>query len=143
MAYSCDIAKLLAAQLQKFATLNRHQLAGQAANLGFWLDETAHCLAVIDGYSKRFESLKNAQEKYVDLHRTREFLLDDACCTGGRAAAPRRINDGEIRDARRELCNATYRFLVRCRKEGLINERMLRESCANLGISVDPADVAV
>ena len=36
MAYMNDISRILADQLAKFATLNRHQLAGQAANLDFW-----------------------------------------------------------------------------------------------------------
>ena len=55
MSYSSQIADLLAAQLTKFVTLNRHQLAGQASNLDFWLLEVRHCLAVIDGYRERFE----------------------------------------------------------------------------------------
>jgi hypothetical protein len=44
MPYSSDIAMLLAEQLAKFATLNRHQLAGQVANIDFWLGEVRHCL---------------------------------------------------------------------------------------------------
>jgi hypothetical protein len=42
MAYLTDISKILADQLTKFATLDRHQLAGQAANLDFWSDELRH-----------------------------------------------------------------------------------------------------
>jgi hypothetical protein len=51
---------LVTAQLAKFATLNRHQLAGQVANLDFWLAEARHWLDVIDGYRPRFERLKAA-----------------------------------------------------------------------------------
>jgi hypothetical protein len=32
MSFSTDIAALVANQLSRFVTLNRHQLAGQAAN---------------------------------------------------------------------------------------------------------------
>ena len=54
MAYSTDLADLLAAQLTRFVSLNRHQLAGQVANLGFWIAEVAHCFEVIDRYGERF-----------------------------------------------------------------------------------------
>jgi hypothetical protein len=37
MAYSSDITKTLTLQIRKFVTLNRHQLAGQVANLDFWV----------------------------------------------------------------------------------------------------------
>jgi hypothetical protein len=49
MAYSSDITKTLTLQIRKFVTLNRHQLAGQVANLDFWLAKVRHCLDVIDG----------------------------------------------------------------------------------------------
>ena len=61
MPYSCDIANLLAGQLEKFVTLNRYQLAGHVPNLEFWLAEVRHCLEVVDGYGPRFECLKAAQ----------------------------------------------------------------------------------
>ena len=38
MSFSTDVAKLVADQLSRFVTLNPHQLAGQVANLDFWLD---------------------------------------------------------------------------------------------------------
>ena len=36
MSYMTEIGEVLGKQLMKFVTLNRHQLAGQAANLAFW-----------------------------------------------------------------------------------------------------------
>ena len=42
------MAERLAEQLQRFASSNRFQLVGQVANLGFWIDETLHCLAVLE-----------------------------------------------------------------------------------------------
>jgi hypothetical protein len=39
MAYTLERAALIASQLERLATSNVHQLAGQFANLDFWLDE--------------------------------------------------------------------------------------------------------
>jgi hypothetical protein len=141
MAYSTDLADLLAALLAKFVTLNRHQLAGQAANLDFWLDEAAHCLAVLDGYNARFERLRSAQMKHVAEHHTIEFDLRDPCCTQERAAAPTRIPDAQLKQARRSLREAAYRFLVRCFRERVIGEAMLRQACDRLGLGIDPTDL--
>jgi hypothetical protein len=67
MAYSSDITKTLTAQITKFVTLNRHQLAGHVANLDFWVAEDRHCLDVIDGYDRRFEQMKTGQTKHESL----------------------------------------------------------------------------
>ncbi len=139
--YSSDIADLLTSQLARFVTLNRHQLAGQVANLAFWLAEVRHCLEVIDGYEARFERLKAAQMNHAAKHGTAEFLLHDPCCTKQAAAPPRRAPDSGLKGSRRSLCDATYRFLVRCFHEGLIGESGLRSDCDSLGISVEAGDL--
>ncbi len=54
MSFSTDLAELVTRQLSRLVTLNQHQLAGQVANLGFWLAQVQHALAVIDGYGVRF-----------------------------------------------------------------------------------------
>lgn len=141
MAYSSDISKTLTDQITKFATLNRHQLVGHLANLHFWAAEVRHCLEVIDGYGSRFEQMKAAQMKFVADHGMVEFHLDDPCCTRTSAAPPRRVPSQELADARRQLCNAFYRFLVRCLHEGLIDERALRQVCGALDISVESSDL--
>jgi hypothetical protein len=81
MAYSTDIARILADQITRFASLNRHQLVGHVANLGFWMTEVRHCLDVIDGYGPRFEQMRAAPMKHVSEHGTVEFSLHDPCCT--------------------------------------------------------------
>lgn len=141
MAYTCDIANILAAQLEKFATLNRHQLAGQLANLGFWAAETAHGLAIIDGYGSRFERLKDAQGRHVAEYGTKEFLKHDPCCTETTASPPTRIHSQELGQARRRLCDAFYRFLVRCFNESLLEEASLRRWCNRLDIGVESRDL--
>ena len=65
MAFSSDIARLVGDQLSRFVTLNRHQLAGQVANLDFWLGQVQNALDVLDGYGKRFKQLKTAQGKHI------------------------------------------------------------------------------
>jgi hypothetical protein len=141
MAYSSDITRTLTLQITKFVTLNRHQLAGHIANLDFWMAEVRHCLDVIDGYDRRFEQMKAAQTKHTSEHGTVEFSLDDPCCTQGLAPPPRRVPGAEIGEARRNLCDATYRFLVRCFSEELINEDVLRRTCGGLDIGVEACDL--
>ncbi len=121
MSYSVDIADLVAKQLMRFVTLNRHQLAGQAANLGFWLDEVQHALAVIGGYGVRFTRMYAAQEQYVNVHGTTEFDLDADWNTERRASPPRRLPGQELEKARRNLIKAALNFLERCRSEGFLS----------------------
>ncbi len=141
MAYMTDLSAVLTETLGKFATLNRHQLAGHAANLDFWHDETTHCLAVIDGYRHRFDQMKDAQMKHAAEHHTIEFLLDDPCCTGGPPAPPRRVPDTEIKAARRALCDAFYRFIVRCYNDRLIERNVLESATDSLGIGIESGDL--
>jgi hypothetical protein len=141
MAYSSDIAKILTDQITKFATLNRHQLVGHLANLDFWATEVRHCLEVIDGYSRRFEQMKTAQTKFAADHGTVEFRLGDPRHTRQSATPPKRVPSQELGEARRELCDAFYRFLIRCFHEGHLGEGALRQTCENVGISVDKVDL--
>jgi hypothetical protein len=140
MAYSTDITKLLTDQLTKFATLNRHQLAGQLANLDFWLAEVHHCFKAIDGYGARYRSLKRAQVQHVSEHRTTWFDLDEPYITGP-VEPPHRAPDGALQEARRGLCDAAYRFLIRCFNEGLLEVGALRKACDGVGIGVEPGDL--
>ena len=135
------MAKLVTDQLARFVTLNRHQLAGDVANLDFWLDQVRYGLAVIDGYGKRFQRLKAAQAKHIRAHHTTEFELDDPCCTQRSPAPPRKVPDHELKDARVALCDAARRFLVRCYNEGFIEESVLRQVCADLGLGFDPGEL--
>ena len=134
MSFSTDIAALVAKQLSRFVTLSRHQLAGQAANLDFWLDQVRHALSVIDGYGVRFVRMHGAQEEYVAAHDTKTFTLGADYPTEAKASPPRRIPDHEMRKARRELVEATVRFLERCRSDGLISESQMSEARASFAI---------
>jgi hypothetical protein len=100
-----------------------------------------HCLDVIDGYNLRYQRMKEAQTKHTSEHRTVEFRLEDPCCTRMAAPPPRRVPDSELQDVRRPLCDAMYRFLVRCFKEELIDEGLLRRTCDGLGVGVETNDL--
>lgn len=81
MSYSTVIADTLAETLARFATLNPHQRSGHAANLEFWLSEVRHGVEVIDGYGRRFEAMKAAQEAYGAERHTLEYhyICDGYC----------------------------------------------------------------
>jgi hypothetical protein len=122
MSHSTEQAKVFACQLERFITLNPHQLAEQIANLDFWLTEVRHALAVIDGYGVRFVRLHAAQEQYVAKYHI--TVSDSTAASGGftpRTPSPvRRVSPRELSSARRALIAATTQFLDRCRVEGLL-----------------------
>ena len=124
VAYPADIANLLSAQLTKFVGSQRHEIAEEAPHLDFWVGEVRHCLAVTDGYGRRFEpSMARDLSKALPI------------------ASSRRVPDHELRRARRALCDAAYRLLVRMLHEGLIVEATLRDACARLGLGVEECDL--
>jgi hypothetical protein len=135
MSYSSEIAELLAKQITKLSTFNRHQLAGQIANLDFWLAEVKHCFSVIHDYEKRFVRMKDAQEKYVNKHATVEFDLEDPCRDPHPVSGPIRVPARELKDARTNLKNSIYRFLKRCVDEKMIDQTQISEYCDELEIS--------
>jgi hypothetical protein len=135
MSYSTETSALLAKQLLKSSTLNRHQLTGQIANLDFWLSEVRHCLASIDGYPNRFDRMNKAQANYVYEHKTIEFQLRNSEFAQP-AQGPKRVPERELKDARRNLCDAASRFLKRCLDEKLIDESSIRKDCDSLGLPI-------
>jgi hypothetical protein len=85
--------------------------------------------------------MREAQRTHVRDHHTIEYHLRDPCCTQGRAAPPQRVPDEELYRARKGLCEAAYRFLVRCFNDRFIEEAKLRQVCAEFDISVDADDL--
>lgn len=140
MSFSENMAKVIADQIARLVTLNRHRLAAQVANLDFWIDQARHALGVIDGYEARFRRLKAGQDEYVARHGVREF----SPCGSSISRAPdppRRVPHGSLREARRSVTEATYKFLVRCHNDGLIPESRLRAICRELDIGVEARDL--
>lgn len=133
-------------QLEKLATYNVHQLAGQFANLDFWIAEAAHSISVIDNYPTRFAQMRDAQLRWVDAHGT---VVSDYCphCGGAcefgpqRPSPPTRIPSSQLDAARRSVKDATYHLLLRLYRAGWIDEIRLRAVCDQVGTSVDIADL--
>jgi len=146
MAYTIEHATFVAGQLERLATYNVHQLAGQFANLDFWLAEAAHAIQVIDDYPKRFKQLRDAQVRWVRAH---DAVVSTYCphCGGAcefgpqRPTPPTRIPSNELDTARRSVRDASYRLLLRLFRARWIDEAQLRERCAKVGTSIDTADL--
>jgi len=146
MSYSTVVADTLAETLARFATLNPHQLSGHVANLEFWLSEVKHCVDVIDGYGRRFEAMKAAQEAYVAERHTLEYhyFCDgycEICAQGQSPTPPRRVPHGALKTSLQALRDAAYHFLVRCYETGFIDESRLREAADSIGTGVDVRDL--
>ncbi len=109
MSYSEVLAQVVAGQLARFVTLNRYQLAGHVANLNFWAAEARHTLDVLDGYQERFRRLKTGLAEHVATHNTVTFLPFDPDISGPPAPL-RGVPDRDLREARRQVVDATYGF---------------------------------
>ena len=149
MAYIIDQASAVAAMLEKFTTAHAYQVAGQFANLEFWLGETIHALDALERYHERFERLSEAQREWVGAHNV---VVGSFCpaCKGQcefepelkRPSAPSRIPSSVRNDAVRRLRDAVYYFLLRCFRMQLIDESTLRNVCVRVGTSVEARDLS-
>lgn len=140
VSYSTELARLLAHQLTKFATMRRHQLIGQVATIDFWLNEARHCWGVLEDYVPRYKRLHDAQMRYVMEHNVMDFDPRDPKVNAA-LTPPKRASDDDLENARNALREAVYRFLLRCCNKGLIQEDMLRREAAKFGIVVMPTDL--
>jgi hypothetical protein len=147
MPYTTERANLIAGQLERLATYNAHELAGQLPNLEFWLAEATHALAVIEDYPQRFARLHDAQVRWVDSHGTRvtfgycNYCGGPCCSDPVKPAAPRRISSSEIDAARRAVRDGVYHLLLRLLRAGWIDEARVRAGCDQVGTSVDLNDL--
>jgi hypothetical protein len=124
VSYITGICAPLVKTLQHTAGLPAHQLAGHAANVDFWVGETKHCLAVIDGYQKRFERLRAGQ---ADYEKKQNMIGKTSRIQRGAKHAGRL-------ECRRLVCQAIARFLTRCHREGLLGEKDLNTALRSLGL---------
>jgi hypothetical protein len=123
VSYIDGICAPLVKTLKHSAGLPVHQLAGHAANVDFWVNETRHCLSVIDGYQKRFERLRAGQAEYEKKHN----LVSKT------PPIQRGAKHNARQESRRLVCEAIERFLVRCNREGLLSEKDLKTALDSLG----------
>lgn len=127
MSYISDITTPLIKTLRHFATLPAHQLAGHAANMGFWRSEVGHRKQVIMAYNERFRILRDAEQAYGREHG---FGVKEDREWGGPFLVPvdsqprlrPSIPDSERQELLRELDLAFAAFCSRVGREQLMPE---------------------
>lgn len=149
MIYTIEKANLLTKQLNKFKDSYAFIVAGQFANIDFWINEVENSLTAIDEHNNRFKKIYQAQEIWIEDKNVR---IPDYCfiCNGIcelstehyiKPNLPSQKFDAEKKEARKELVNATYYFLIRCVKLDLLNKQLLKEYCERIGTSIEPIDL--
>lgn len=149
MIYTIERAKLITDQLRKFADSYAYMVAGQFANIDFWIDETLNSIRAIDQHNVRFEKMCEAQKEWIEEKNVR---VPDYCyiCNGICELSEQHYKKPELhkqraknekKEARKKLVNSAYYFLVRCFKIGLLNEEELKGYCNQIGTSVDLDDL--
>lgn len=149
MIYTEHRANLIAEQLRKFSDSYDYMLAGQFANIDFWMGEVIDALKIIDEHKYRFEQMYEAQKSWIEEHQTRVPNYCPYC--GGPCELddqhdkipelPRNRYKSEKKKSRKELVNSAYKFLIRCYKIGLLDMEELEDLGEKIGISIDPYDL--
>ncbi|QDU58574.1 hypothetical protein [Aeoliella mucimassa] len=153
MAYTIRLADEVAATLGKQLTMNRFQLAGQFANIDFWVDEVKHVLSVIDGYSARLALLESAQQEYIDKHDVditdeRPYSAGSQNNWGGGEQVPRseldryRVDPELLKAKRQKVADAFYYVLRRYYKEGILTGQAAKDLLTNCQLNWKPDDFA-
>lgn len=134
--------------MEKFTTADAYQVAGQFANVSFWIGETLHALDAIATYAERFESLKKAQSDWISTHPVVMGAYCRVCkgpCEFSPALCPPPALTMIPADARNaataRLRDAIYYFLLRCYRMNLIDEAEVRNVCDRVGTSVETRDL--
>jgi hypothetical protein len=144
VSYSTDRADLLTSALGRMASLHAHQLAGQAANIDFWVQEASGALQALDEYPERFRRLHEAQVTWVEVNQTRiiHCPICRAPCEFGAAkpSKPRRVPSKAIENSRGKLRKEMRHFLLRLFRLGVLGETTIREQCEVLQIPLEPED---
>jgi len=148
MMYTIEKADLISEQLRRFTSGFAHHIAGQFANIDFWLHEVQESIKTIDEYNKRFNNMRDEQKKWIDSHGT---VVHDYCpiCGGKcefdnddqRPSPPVRMSNNEIKEARKKLVDSTYFFLLRCYRMRLLSINTLETKCNEIGTNIDPSDL--
>lgn len=149
MIYTIEKARLLTEQLRKFTDSYDFLVAGQFANIDFWMNETISALSAMDEHKERFEKMYDAQKKWIE---EKSVTVPDYCyiCNGicelsvehyKKPELPKNKSKAEKKEARKILIDIAYFFLIRCYKVGLLNKEEMKKYCDQIGTSVDPFDV--
>ena len=66
MIYTVEKANLITKQLNKFKDNYAFMVAGQFANIEFWINEVETAITAIDEHNIRVTKKYDAQEKWID-----------------------------------------------------------------------------
>jgi hypothetical protein len=145
VSYSIERANHIADQLERLATQNTYQLAGQVANLDFWISEAVAAISIIDNYPARFRRLRDSQVEWVKAHGTKVSSYCSIC--GGACEfdpqtpkPPRRIPAKDLAAAREGVRRAARRYLLRLYRAHFLNEDEVRRVCGELGVGIETED---
>ncbi len=150
MIYTIESANLIAERLRKFTDSHDYMVAGQFANIDFWINEVVNSIRAIDEHNVRFEKMCEAQKEWIEEKNVR---VPDYChiCNGicelseqhyKKPEPPKRKAKSEKKEARKELIDSAYYFLIRCYKIELLNEKELKNYCSQIGTGVDSFDLS-
>jgi len=143
MIYTIEKAHLISEHLKRFTTGHAHYVAGQFANIDFWLQEVKDALKTIDGYNKRFNSMRDVHNKWIEStepYEDKEAIESYEALPIHRAPLVR-VSHNELEAARKDLTDATYFFLLRCYRMRLLDKNTLEIKCNEIGTSIDPSDL--
>ena len=149
MIYTLEKAVLVTKQLKKFTSSNDYMVAGQFANIDFWIHEVASAVKALDEHNIRFNKMNQAQKDWIEENDTR---VPDYChiCNGicelstehyVKPELPKRRFNNDKKEIRKELVNAGYYFLIRCFKMKILNKEQINVFCNKIGTSIDPYDL--
>ena len=146
MSYSIEKAKLVRDQIERLATQNPYQLAGQAANFDFWAAEAVQALQAIAEYNKRFKRMRDAQGAWIDAHGSVAYehcgMCDGACeLADGTPPQPTRVSSGLLNDAAMALRKALRRYALRLFRMHLLGEGEVRALNEKADLHVEPEDL--
>ena len=127
MSYINDISGALVRVLSRASDGPPERFAGYAANRVFWVAEARHCIAVIDGYSERFERMRRTSQashppRLVDWPT---IPISEPSMTGR-----------DLSKARKQVQDALERFLRRCVKMAPDELEAIRKDAKGLGVSL-------
>ncbi|MGH1383782.1 hypothetical protein [Kordia sp.] len=149
MIYTIKKAILVTEQLRKFTDSNDYMVAGQFANINFWINEVASAIKALDEHNIRFKKMCEAQKNWTEENNTR---VPDYChiCNGicelsvehyKKPELPKKRFKNEKKEARKELVDTAYYFLIRCFNMSLLNKEGLNDFCDRIETSIDPYDL--
>ncbi len=146
MIYTIEKANLIADQLKKFTTAYTYHVAGQFANIDFWINEVVQSLNIIDEHRIRFDNISKAQKEWADNHKVVIHYYCPICkgrCefSDGKPNPPKLRYKSDKSEARRDLLDSAYFFLIRCYRIGLLSKEELKQKCDVIGTGIDLEDL--